>query len=271
MQANRFKIHENHNTAQYATAENEEQLEAMIERDAALLVRNKKLDRIEGFQGYFQFLQPAFPCKVYFEGEYYNSVAHAYTAAKTEDEEKRRRIRKAPTFQEMLQISQYIVEPDNWTAKKHALMDSLTRDKFRRDRELREKLKATNSRSLVNVLSGNDAKAGSNNETIAEKLYWGMIGSKGENKLGAILEKVRFSIIDDCEVEEWIKSNTELVDCDRKAMPKIDLDVYKSGELIESITLENGPMFIFGRAPTCALVLRHESIDMQQAAFVLDE
>ena len=98
MQANRFKIHENHNTAQYATAENEEQLEAMIERDAALLVRNKKLDRIEGFQGYFQFLQPAFPCKVYFEGEYYNSVAHAYTAAKTEDEEKRRRIRKAPTF-----------------------------------------------------------------------------------------------------------------------------------------------------------------------------
>ena len=171
----------------------------------------------------------------------------------------------------MLQISQYIEEPENWSAKKYALMDNLTRDKFRRDIELREKLKATNTRELINVLIGNDAKPGSNNETISEKLYWGMIDSKGENKLGAILKKVRFSIVDDSEVEEWIKSTVDLVDCERKAMPKIDLDVYKSGELIESITLENGPMFIFGRAPSCALVLRHESIDLQQAAFVIDQ
>lgn len=134
-------------------------------------------------------MKPDFPCKVYFEGEYYNSVAHAYAAAKTDDEEKRRRIRKAPTFQEMLSIAQYVEESPIFTAKKYSLMESLTRDKFRRDRELREKLKATNTRSLVNVLLGNDARAGSNNETIAEKLYWGMIDSKGENKLGEILEK----------------------------------------------------------------------------------
>ena len=42
--------------------------------------------------------------------------------------------------------------------KKLALMEKLTRDKFRRDRDLREKLKATNMRSLVNVLQGSEGR-----------------------------------------------------------------------------------------------------------------
>ena len=271
MQSNRVTTHENHNAAAYATAENEEQLEAMMERDAALLVRNKKLDKIEGFNGYFQFLKIDFPCKVYFDGEYYNSAAHAFAAAKTDDETDRRRIRKAPTHQEMVKIAQYVKEPADWEEKKLAVMECLTREKFRRDRELREKLKATNTRSLVNILHGGDARMNSNQETIAEKMFWGQIGTKGNNKLGEILEKVRLSIADDCEIEEWIKSTVDLVDGDRKAMPKIEIDVLKDSELIESITLSNNPMFIFGRGPKCDMVLRHESIDLQQAAFVLDK
>jgi len=55
-----------------------------------------------GFSGYFSFLKAEHPAKVWFEGEYYNSVAHAFEAAKTTDETERRRIRKAPTHQEML-------------------------------------------------------------------------------------------------------------------------------------------------------------------------
>ena len=49
-------------------------------------------------------------------------------------------------------------EPADWGLKKLALMEKLTRDKFRRDRDLREKLKATNMRSLVNVLQGGDGR-----------------------------------------------------------------------------------------------------------------
>ena len=143
---------------QYANAENEEELEAMLERDAALLVQRKKLERIEGFNGYFQFLRTDYPCKIHFEGEYYNSVAHAFAAAKTEDETERRRIRKAPTHQEMLKIAQNVKEPKGWEEKKLALMERLTREKFRRDRELREKLKATNLRSLVNILQVGDSR-----------------------------------------------------------------------------------------------------------------
>ena len=139
-------------------------------------------------------------------------------------------------------------------------MERLTRDKFRRDSELREKLKATELRKLVNVLQGNDARIGGVTEIPAEKLYWGMVGTKGENKLGEVLEKVRFSITHYNETVEWIKSTVSLVDGDRAAMPKIEIDVIKDGEMIESITLENHPMFIFGRGPNCDVVLRHESI-----------
>ena len=58
----------------------------------------------------------------------------------------------------MLQIASYVQEPADWGLKKLALMEKLTRDKFRRDRDLREKLKATNMRSLVNVLQGSEGR-----------------------------------------------------------------------------------------------------------------
>ena len=205
-------------------------------------------------------MRPEHLCKVFFEGEFYNSVAHAFFAAKTQDATERRRIRKAPTHQEMLQIASYMQEPSDWGLKKLALMEKLTRDKFRRDRELREKLKATNVRSLVNVLQGSDGRFSGLADSLQEKLFWGTVGNKGENKLGELLEKVRYSISDDCEVEEWIKSIVQLVDCDRSAMPKIEIDVFKDGERIESITLENNPLFIFGRGHKSDMILRHESI-----------
>ena len=50
-------------------------------------------------------------------------------------------------------------------------MERFTRDKFRRNPELRERLKATLDRELINDLS--------NQGPNAETLYWGSIGKKG--------------------------------------------------------------------------------------------
>lgn len=80
------------------------------------------------------------PCKILLDGELYNSVAHAFEAAKSSDETERRRIRKAPTFKEMLQVAKLVVEPANWHVTRLAVMEKLLRDKFRRDPELRERL-----------------------------------------------------------------------------------------------------------------------------------
>ena len=51
-------------------------------------------------------MKSEFPSKVMFQKEIYNSVAHAYIAAKTpEDSVMRRRILKAPTYKDMIEIS----------------------------------------------------------------------------------------------------------------------------------------------------------------------
>lgn len=57
----------------------------------------------------------------------------------------------------------------------------------------------------------------------------------------------------------------------RQHFPTISLEVYKDDVHIESITLENKPYFIFGRHPNNDVVLMHESLSRQHAAFVIDK
>jgi hypothetical protein len=45
------------------------------------MFHKRKLDTIDGFSGYFEFLKPEFPSKVLFEGDIYNSVSHAFMSA----------------------------------------------------------------------------------------------------------------------------------------------------------------------------------------------
>ena len=45
------------------------------------MFQKRKLETIDGFNGYFEFLKPEFPSKVLYEHEIYNSVAHAYMAS----------------------------------------------------------------------------------------------------------------------------------------------------------------------------------------------
>ena len=49
------------------------------------------------------------------------------------------------------------------------------------------------------------------------------------------------------------------------------MEVFKDGILIESIFLENKPYFIFGRHPSCDVILLHESISRFHTAFVIDK
>ena len=82
------------------------------------MFQKRKLETIDGFVGYFEFLKPEYPSKVFFEGEIYNSVSHAYMAAQTSDPIMRRRILKAPTHKDMLEIAS-IVEPEaEWLTKR---------------------------------------------------------------------------------------------------------------------------------------------------------
>lgn len=69
------------------------------------------------------------------------------------------------------------------------------RDKFRRSRELRERLAATQNRELINVVSSDKSAF------YDENMFLGIINkNQGQNMLGKVLEKVRQSIHDDTEM-----------------------------------------------------------------------
>ena len=104
-----------------------------------------------------------------------------------------------------------------------------------------------------------------------ENLFWGVVGKAGQNQLGKLLEKVRQSVQDESEVEQWLQSAFNLLE-GRKKLPTINLEVFKDGQLIESITLEHKPFFVFGANPEkCDVVLKHPSISRVHAAFLVDK
>jgi pSer/pThr/pTyr-binding forkhead associated (FHA) protein len=55
-------------------------------------------------------------------------------------------------------------------------------------------------------------------------------------------------------------------------MPTVELDVYRDKQKIETISLANRSVFIFGRNQTkCNVPLLHESISRQHAAIVMEK
>lgn len=70
----------------------------------------------------------------------------------------------------MYGVAKTIEDPEGWDQKKFKIMEKILRDKFRRNRVLREKLAATENREIVNVI------AEGKNE---ENLFWGTLGKQG--------------------------------------------------------------------------------------------
>jgi predicted NAD-dependent protein-ADP-ribosyltransferase YbiA (DUF1768 family) len=54
----------------------------------------------------------------------------------------------------------------------------LVRDKFRRHKDLRDRLKATGTRELFNTYQ----------DMTVSNIFWGVVDNKGQNQLGRILE-----------------------------------------------------------------------------------
>jgi len=66
----------------------------------------------------------------------------------------------------MYNVARTIEEQEGWQHKKLKIMEKITRDKFRRSKELRDKLAATQQREIINIL----------NDKNEENLFWGVVG-----------------------------------------------------------------------------------------------
>ena len=138
-------------------------------------------------------------------------------------------------------------------------MEKLVRDKFRRHRNLRDKLKATGNREIINTYS----------DVTSSNLFWGVVNNKGQNQLGRIIENIRYDIQTNVELEKWLFMTFNLVE-DKSLIPVITLDVLKEGIKTESIILKDKSYFMMGSLTSSDILMAHQSISRHHAALIVD-
>jgi N-glycosidase YbiA len=141
------------------------------------MVRPSMSDDITTFREEHEFLSNFWPCSIRFEGKVYPTVEHAFQAAKTDDEDERRRIREASYAGKAKKLGRAVRLRKDWESVKLGIMEALLREKFA-DPELRALLLATGERKLVEGNDWNDR-------------YWGVCRGQGKNHLGKLLMRVR--------------------------------------------------------------------------------
>lgn len=142
------------------------------------------VEKVVEFQGEYRWLSNFWPCRVWYDGNEYPSVEHAYQAAKTTDVDVRRFISTLSTPGEAKRAGQTIELRGDWGLIKLPIMLNLVRLKFRNP-QLKEKLISTGDMVLEEGNKWGDK-------------FWGidLKSGKGENNLGEILMIVRKEIRD---------------------------------------------------------------------------
>lgn len=133
---------------------------------------------IKGFKDDYRFLSNFWPCSVVLEGVNYESVEHAYVAAKTKDLAIRKEIAKLPKPGMAKKFGRTLRLREDWDKIKLGVMKHLLRQKFGPLRELADKLAATYPRELIETNTWGDT-------------FWGVCKGEGENWLGRLLMLVR--------------------------------------------------------------------------------
>ena len=138
------------------------------------------MTEINSFTGDYRFLSNFYPCAVWFAGDWYKSVEHAYQAAKTLDYEERCHIRKLKTAGEAKRAGMKVKLRPDWENIKLNTMKDLLKQKFDRDEnpDLYRLLQNTGHAKLVEGNTWGDT-------------YWGVCNGIGANHLGRMLMEVR--------------------------------------------------------------------------------
>lgn len=132
---------------------------------------------IDSFRGDFGFLSNFHEASIWYEGERYPSVEHAFQAYKTTDPASRKLIRETARPGDAKKLGRGVQLRSDWETIKVELMRALVREKFKNP-ILRAMLVATEDATLIEGNTWNDTT-------------WGVCRGKGLNLLGKILMEVR--------------------------------------------------------------------------------
>ena len=231
-----------------------------LKRKAASWGANEDEESITGFQGgRWEALSNWFPATVVWSGKQYPSVEHAFQAAKAAAEpEQAEAIRKAASPKEAHALGQLVSLPPTWERQRLKLMETLLRDKFRRDSSLRERLLRTENKNLI-----------ANNKW--GETFWGVSGGNGGNNLGKLLMSLRDEARAGDDVDAWLRSSFEVADVGPDLDP-ISLEQTRKGEPIKpDLTLGAAALYFVGKHSTCAVQLEHPSVSRRHAVLLRDK
>ena len=118
----------------------------------------------------------------------------AFQGARADSSTLRKRISLIEEVDEFKKVVMEIKNPKDWNEQKYSIMLNLIRDKFKRNKELGEKLIGTKNKKIINTLNSK----GYNEE------YWGIVDGVGKNALGKILMTVRDEFFRGDDTKNWI-------------------------------------------------------------------
>ena len=231
-----------------------------LKRKAASWGANEDEESITGFQGgRWEALSNWFPATVVWSGKQYPSVEHAFQAAKAAAEpEQAEAIRKAASPKEAHALGQALSLPPTWERQRLKLMETLLRDKFRRDSALRERLLRTENKNLI-----------ANNKW--GEAFWGVSGGNGGNNLGKLLMNLRDEARAGDDVDAWLRSSFEVAAVGPDLDP-ISLEQTRKGEPIKpDLTLGAAALYFVGKHSACAVQLEHPSLSRRHAVLLRDK
>jgi len=238
---------------------NRSEVDKYFEDQAKLMLEKRKLEVIDNFSDYFDFLNNEFPCEVYYQGLVYRSVSHAYQAARSTQQHIREKILRADTLEELYDIAGKVEDPANWQNDRLRVMEKLLRDKFRRNRDLQDQLKATGTRELINTYW----------EYSTSNVFWGVFEGKGQNQLGRLLSSIRSDIIANVEIDKWLFSTFDL-QTDKFYMPLVTLEISKADQPVQKTALAGKSYYMMGKLKTADVIMEHPSLSRNHACIIID-
>ena len=140
---------------------------------------------IKSFSGSYRFLSNFEECNVYYEGQAYRSVEHAYVAAKTTDLLIRKEIQALPTSGKVKRYGRKLELRRGWDNLKYSIMFDLVEQKF-----YEEPYKSLLLATKGDIFEGN---------SWGDK-YWGVVWNEdgsydGLNHLGEIIMNIRHDLL----------------------------------------------------------------------------
>jgi len=142
----------------------------------------KAEEAVTSFRDKYRFLSNMSPSSITIEGIRYPTVEHAFQAAKTTDQELRKKIARAANPAEAKRMGRELTLRNDWNDIRVKAMEYILRKKFE-DPKLLKQLLETGERELI---EGN---------TWGDK-FWGQVDGEGANNLGKLLMKIRKELME---------------------------------------------------------------------------